>query len=67
MTQGKIKMVTEEDIINKYNEIILDAPIEDLAELLSEIESDQFIMQNLTIRAKEKMNEAKKYAKNNSN
>lgn len=60
-------MVTEEDIINKYNEIIIDAPVEDLVELLSEIESDQFIMQNLTIRAKEKMNEAKKYAKNNPN
>lgn len=60
-------MVTEEDIINKYNEIIIDAPIEDLLELLPEIESDQFIMQNLTTRAKEKMNEAKKYAKNNPN
>jgi hypothetical protein len=60
-------MVTEEDIINKYNEIIIDAPVEDLVELLPEIESDQFIMQNLTTRAKEKMNEAKKYAKNNPN
>jgi hypothetical protein len=58
-------MVTEEDIINKYNEIIIDAPVQDLVELLPEIESDQFIMQNLTTRAKEKMNEAKKYAKNN--
>ena len=60
-------MVTEEDIINKYNEIIIDAPVEDLAELLPEIESDQFIMENLTIRAKEKITEAKKYAKNNPN
>ena len=60
-------MVTEEDILNKYNEIIIDAPVEDLAELLSEIESDDFIMQNLTIRAKEKITEAKKYAKNNPN
>lgn len=58
-------MVTEEDIINKYNEIIMDAPIEDLAELLPEIESDQFIMENLTIKANEKINEAKKYAENN--
>lgn len=60
-------MVTEEDIINKYNEIIIDAPVEDLVELLPEIESDKFIMQNLTTKAKEKMNEAKKYAKNNPN
>jgi len=60
-------MVTEEDIINKYNEIIIDAPVEDLVDLLPEIESDPFIMQNLTTRAKEKMNEAKKYAKNNPN
>ncbi|MDW7726809.1 MAG: hypothetical protein SCH70_06785 [Candidatus Methanoperedens sp.] len=60
-------MVTEEDIINKYNEIIIDAPVEDLVELLPEIESDQFIMQNLTAMAKEKMKEAKKYAKNNPN
>jgi hypothetical protein len=60
-------VVTEEDIINKYNEIIMDAPIEDLAELLPEIESDPFIMENLTIEAKEKINEAKKYAENNPN
>ncbi len=60
-------MVTEEDIINKYNEIIMDAPIEDLSELLSEIESDTFIMENLNIEAKEKINEAKKYAENNPN
>ncbi len=58
-------MVTEDDIINKYNEIIMDAPIGDLAELLPEIESDQFIIENLTIKAKEKINEAKKYAENN--
>ncbi len=58
-------MVTETDIINKYNEIIIDAPIEELVELLPEIESDQFIMENLTIKAKEKINEAKKYAENN--
>lgn len=60
-------MVTEEDIINKYNEIIIDAPVEDLAELLPEIESDQFIMENLTRRAKEKITEAKKYVENNPN
>lgn len=60
-------MITEEDIINKYNEIIIDAPVEDLAELLPEIESDQFIMENLTIRAKEKITEAKKYVENNPN
>lgn len=60
-------MVTEEDIINKYNEIIMDAPIEDLAELLPEIESDRFIMENLNIEAKEKIKEAKKYAENNPN
>ena len=60
-------MATEKDIINKYNEIIMDAPIEDLVELLSEIESDPFIMENLTIRAKEKITEAKKYVENNPN
>ena len=54
-------MITEKDIINKYNEIIIDAPIEDLAELLPEIESDPFIMESLTIEAKEKISEAKKY------
>jgi hypothetical protein len=58
-------MVTEEGIINKYNEIIIDAPVQDLVELLPEIESDQFIMQNLTTRAKEKIIEAKKYVENN--
>lgn len=58
-------MVTEEDIINKYDEIIMDAPIEDLAELLPEIESDAFILENLTIEAKKKINEARAYAKNN--
>ncbi len=45
----------------------MDAPIEDLAELLPEIESDPFIMENLNIEAKEKINEAKKYAENNPN
>ena len=60
-------MVTEEDIIKKYIEIIMDAPVEDLAELLPDLESDLFIMENLTIEAKEKINEAKKYAKHNPN
>ncbi|VVB54849.1 Uncharacterised protein [uncultured archaeon] len=58
-------MVTEEDIINKYDEIIMDATIEDLAESLPEIESDAFILENLTIEAQEKINEAREYAKNN--
>lgn len=45
-------MVTVEDLMNKYNELIMDAPIKDLTELLPEIESDEFIMENLTIEAK---------------